>query len=176
VDAILVDTSTTLDDHLTDIKGTSFVKDTHSLIDIETYVDLIDDGTSGLAKIATDAAAILVDTATTIPATITTLQTDVTQIKGDLPATVTKNAALSNWPFLMIDSSDDVSGKTGLSITAERSLNGAAFASCANSASELSDGVYIINLAATDTNANTIMFRFSASGANDTFMMVVTQP
>lgn len=47
---------------LDDIKGTGFVKDTHSLFDIEGYVDLIDDGTSGLAKIATDAAAILVDT------------------------------------------------------------------------------------------------------------------
>jgi len=63
IDSILVDTGTTLDDHLTDIKGTGFVKDTHSLIDIETYVDLIDDGTSGLAKIATDVAAVLVDTA-----------------------------------------------------------------------------------------------------------------
>lgn len=60
--AIVVDTGTTLDNHLTDIKGTGFVKDTHSLIDIEAYVDLIDDGTSGLAKIATDVAAILLDT------------------------------------------------------------------------------------------------------------------
>lgn len=63
VDAILIDTGTTLDNHLTDIKGTGFVKDTHSLTNIEGYVDLIDDGTSGLAKIATDAAAVLVDTA-----------------------------------------------------------------------------------------------------------------
>ena len=63
ISAILTDTGTTLDDHLTDIKGTGFVKDTHSLVDIEAYADLIDDGTSGLAKIATDVAAILVDTA-----------------------------------------------------------------------------------------------------------------
>jgi len=62
VDAILVDTGTTLEAHMTDIKGTAFVKDTHSLINIEGYVDLIDDGTSGLAKIATDVAAALVDT------------------------------------------------------------------------------------------------------------------
>lgn len=47
---------------LDDIKGTGFVKDTHSLVDIEAYVDLIDDGTSGLAKIATDVAAALADT------------------------------------------------------------------------------------------------------------------
>tara|TARA_Y100000310_G_scaffold318422_1_gene372458 strand:- start:4285 stop:5688 length:1404 start_codon:yes stop_codon:yes gene_type:complete len=48
---------------LDDIKGTGFVKDTHSLIDIETYVDILDDGTSGNAKIATDVAAALIDTA-----------------------------------------------------------------------------------------------------------------
>lgn len=67
---------------LDDIKGTGFVKDTHSLFDIEGYVDLIDDGTSGLAKIAIDAAATLVDTGTTLPATLgtpadTDLATDI---------------------------------------------------------------------------------------------------
>jgi len=60
--AILTDTGTTLDNHLTDIKGTGFVADTHSLTNIEGYADLIDDATSGLAKIATDVAATLVDT------------------------------------------------------------------------------------------------------------------
>jgi len=73
IDSILTDTGTTLDAHLTDIKGTAFVKDTHSLIDIETYVDLIDDGTSGLAKIATDVAAILVDTGTTLDGKLDTI-------------------------------------------------------------------------------------------------------
>jgi len=62
VDAIITDTGTTLENHLTDIKGTGFVKDTDSLTDIRVDTDLIDDGTSGLAKIATDAAAILVET------------------------------------------------------------------------------------------------------------------
>ncbi len=47
---------------LDDIKGTGFVKDTHSLFDIEGYVDILDDGTSGNAKIATDVAATLADT------------------------------------------------------------------------------------------------------------------
>lgn len=64
VSSVLTDTGTTLDNHLTDIKGTGFVKDTHSLTNIEGYADLIDDGTSGLAKIATDVAAILADTGT----------------------------------------------------------------------------------------------------------------
>ena len=89
---ILVDTGTTLDNHLTDIKGTGFVKDTHSLIDIETYVDILDDGTSGNAKIATDVANILVDTATTIPGTITTLQADTDDIQTRLPAALVGGA------------------------------------------------------------------------------------
>ncbi len=42
------------------MKGTGFVKDTHSLVDIEAYVDLIDDGTSGLAALKT-----LIDTVNT---------------------------------------------------------------------------------------------------------------
>jgi hypothetical protein len=81
VAAILTDTGTTLDNHLTDIKGTGFVKDTHSLIDIETYVDLIDDGTSGLAKIATDVAAVLVDTSTTLQAELDGIQADTEDIQ-----------------------------------------------------------------------------------------------
>lgn len=83
---IVADTGTTLDDHLTDIKGTAFVKDTHSLIQIETFVDVLDDGTSGNVKIATDVAAVLVDTAATIPGTITTLQSDTDDIQTRLPS------------------------------------------------------------------------------------------
>jgi len=64
LNSIQTATGTTLEGHLTDIKGTGFAKDTHSLTNIEGYADLIDDGTSGLAKIATDAAAILAHTGT----------------------------------------------------------------------------------------------------------------
>lgn len=77
---ILVDTGTTLNDHLTDIKGTGFVKDTHSLIDIETFVDVLDDGTSGNVKIATDVAATLVDTADMQPK----LGTPVADVSADI--------------------------------------------------------------------------------------------
>jgi hypothetical protein len=110
--AILTDTGTTLENHLTDIKGTGFVKDTHSLIDIETFVDLIDDGTSGLAKIAADVAAILndtdliddatsglakiaadvaavlVDTGTTLDGKINTIDTNVDAILVDTGTTI----------------------------------------------------------------------------------------
>ena len=67
----------------------------------------------------------------------------------------------------MIDSSDDISPKTGLTITAERSIDGGAFTSMANSAAEISDGWYKINLAQADTNGDLIAYRFTSAGAND---------
>lgn len=59
---------------------------TYGLSVIESYVDLIDDGTSGLAKIATDVAAILVDTGTTLQAELDGIQADTEDIQTRLPA------------------------------------------------------------------------------------------
>ena len=60
--------------------GLQLIRD--KLTDIETDTDVIDDGTSGLVKIASDVAAILTDTGTTIPGTITTAQNDLDTITG----------------------------------------------------------------------------------------------
>jgi hypothetical protein len=89
---------------------------------------------------------------------------------------VKKNTALSNFAFLMVSSADHVTPKTGLTITAQRSLDGGAFASCANSASELSNGIYIINLAAGDLNANVVTLLFTGTAADARYITVVTQP
>lgn len=89
---------------------------------------------------------------------------------------VTKNAALSNFTFLMISSVDHTTPATGLTVTAQRSLDGGAFASCANAVSEISNGMYKINLAATDMNANVVALRFSATGAEDRDIVITTTP
>jgi len=89
---------------------------------------------------------------------------------------IKKNQALSGFTFVMIDSSDHVTGKTGLTVTATRSLDGAAFASCANAVSEISAGAYKIDLAAADLNGNSVLLKFSATGADTRFVEVVTQP
>lgn len=88
---------------------------------------------------------------------------------------IQKNAALNNFALVMIDSADDVSPKTGLTVTATRSIDGGSFAACANSVAEVGNGVYKINLAATDLNGDVITFRFAATGANDTLLTIVTQ-
>jgi len=84
---------------------------------------------------------------------------------------IKKNTALNNFSFFMVDTAG--APKTGLTVTAQRSIDGAAFASCANAVSELGSGFYLINLAATDLNGNSIAFRFAASGAVDTALTIL---
>lgn len=95
---------------------------------------------------------------------------------GNLPSTVKKNTALSNFGFVMIDSSDDISGKTGVTVTAERSIDGGSFASCTNSASEISAGAYKINLSAADLNGDVIILKFTGTGCNATLLTLLTKP
>lgn len=101
---------------------------------------------------------------------------DIAAMAADLPQRPTKNVALAAFMFMMIDSSDDISGKTGLTVTATRSLDGAAFAACANAVTEVSSGWYKIDLAAADLNANVVALRMTGSGANDTNLTIITEP
>jgi len=89
---------------------------------------------------------------------------------------VKKNQALGNFAFLMVSSTDHVTPKTGGTITAQRSIDGAAFAGCTNTATELSNGIYTINLSASDLNGNVITLLFSATGADARYVTIVTQP
>ncbi len=91
-----------------------------------------------------------------------------------LDSGVQKNTALSGFTFFMADSSDHVSGKTGLTVTAQRSLDGAAFGACANSVSEIGSGWYKIDLAAADLNGNVVALKFTATGADPTGFTIKT--
>ena len=55
---------------------------------------------------------------------------------------IRKNTAKNDIEFLMIDSTDDISGKTGLTITATRSIDGAAFGAITGSTAEVANGIY----------------------------------
>ncbi len=89
---------------------------------------------------------------------------------------IRNNAALNNFEFEMIDSADHFSPKTGLTITAERSIDGGAYAACANAAAEVGVGTYKINLATTDLNGDLVTFKFTAAGADQTKIEVKTTP
>lgn len=101
---------------------------------------------------------------------------DIAAIKAELPQRVTKNTALAKFMFFMVSSTDHVTGKTGLTVTATRSIDGAAFASCANSATEIATGWYYIDLASTDLNGNVIALNFTGTGADVRAITIITQP
>lgn len=86
-----------------------------------------------------------------------------------------KNNGLNNFELVMTDSTTHAP-KTGLTVTAQRSIDGGAFANCTNSVTEVANGVYAINLASTDLNGAVITFRFTATGADDKLVTIVTQP
>jgi hypothetical protein len=88
---------------------------------------------------------------------------------------IKKNTALNNFEFLMVQSTNHITPATGLTVTAQRSIDGAAFGSCSNAVSELSNGIYILNISASDVNGTVITFMFSATGADIRYLTVVTQ-
>ncbi len=92
-----------------------------------------------------------------------------------IASNVKQNAVLNGFTFVMTNVTTHTPA-TGLTVVAQRSLAGAGFAPCVNGVTELSNGVYNINLAASDTNAVTVMLRFTASGADDLNIMLITQP
>ena len=91
-----------------------------------------------------------------------------------IQAPVKKNTALNSFTFVMLNTSGNP--QTGLTVAAQRSIDGAAFAACANSVSELANGWYTINLAAADLNGTNIALRFSATSARDTNILLETMP
>ena len=97
------------------------------------------------------------------------------QIQG----TIQKNTALNGFPFYMALTGGAVphySPATGLTITSTVSLNGGAFASTTNNATEIGNGWYQINLSASDTNGTTIALSFAGTGADTTYITITTQP
>ena len=71
--------------------------------------------------------------------------------------------------FLMVDSTDHIAGKTGLSPTVNLSKAGGSFAAAGGTISEVSNGWYKIVLTTTDTNTlGDLGFRCTATGADPT--------
>lgn len=89
---------------------------------------------------------------------------------------IRKNKALANFEFLMLLASDHVTPATGLTVTAQRSIDGAAFGACANAVVEVAVGVYKIDLAAADLNGDVITLRFTAATADARLITIVTEP
>jgi len=88
-----------------------------------------------------------------------------------------KNQALNGFMFTMTDSTTHgPKPGLGVGITAQRSLDGGAFAGTVSNPTELSNGVYILNLAAGDMNGNNVMLRLTAAASDDLNILLITQP
>lgn len=129
-----------------------------------------------LVKAATDNLPSDPADASVIAGRFDTVDTSLAAIAADHPNRITKNVALAAFPFTMVADSDGKTLLDGLTVTAERSLDGAAFGACANAVAEIADGVYKIDLAAADLNANTVILRFTAATARARHITIVTEP
>lgn len=90
--------------------------------------------------------------------------------------TIRKNTALAAYMFKMVDATDLKTAETAVTVTATRSIDGAAFGACANSVTEVASGWYKIDLAAGDLNGNVIVLRFTGTGCHPYEAVIVTQP
>lgn len=137
---------------------------------------IVDNVNATISSVKTDTAAILLDTGTdgvVIP------QAQADKVWSTTTRTLTsigikKNTALANFEFMLVDSTDHVTPKTGVTVTATRSIDGAAFGACANAVTELSNGIYKISLAATDLNGDVITLRFTGTAADDRLLTIIT--
>jgi len=109
---------------------------------------------------STQLAAILNDTDISIPALIATLSAKT----GTLA--IPKNAIYLDFPILMLLTADNQPA-TGLTVTGERSIDGAAFEAVTGTITELSDGFYSFDSSAADTNGDSIVWLFKGTNANN---------
>lgn len=90
------------------------------------------------------------------------------------PAGFKKNTA-ADLSFVLRDSSDGRTPIASESVTAQRSIDGAAFGACANSVTEIGNGAYIITLAAADLNGDIAILRFTSTNSDDLLITIKTE-
>ena len=128
--------------------------------------------TGGIAALsfaagAIDAAALAADAITSA------------EVANSATPRILKNTALANFMFLVVDSTDHFTPKTGLTYVAgdsQRSIDGAAFANSTNLPTEVGFGIYKVSLSAADLNGDVITFKFSKAGSDTRLITLLTQP
>jgi len=179
---------------ITRLKGLNEIHDDLALVatdvlNIESKVDIIDGivddilldtaviGTPNFTTVVGDIANLITrikglddihDDVVVVDTVVDLILVDTGNIKtktDNLPEAIKKFTAVTKFPFGLVQSSDNISPATGISVTAKRSIDGGAFVTMTNSVTELSDGDYFIDLSAADTNGTFITYKFNGSGA-----------
>lgn len=89
---------------------------------------------------------------------------------------VTVDTAMSYFQFLLVQAGDPLSPATGLTVTAQRVIDNGSLAACANPVVEIGNGLYRINMAASDRNGGVVTFLFTAPGAVPRYITLNTTP
>jgi len=84
------------------------------------------------------------------------------------------NTAFPDIPVLMVDSTDHFTPKTGLTLGITRQIDGGTFVAATGTATETSNGIYSYDASAADMNGTLILFRFTGTGADDTYVLLRT--
>lgn len=142
--------------------------DALALINTECDTALTDYGANTTVP---DAAGTAAGLHTTTDALVTTVDTVVDAIKlktDNLPDGIKKNTSYTAFTFLMVNSTDHVTGETGLTVAGSYSGDGGAVASLTNTGAitEISNGLYEIDLTAGELNYENVTLIFTASGAD----------
>lgn len=87
-----------------------------------------------------------------------------------------KNQALSNFAFLMTDSTSH-NPATGKTVSVTRCIDGGTFgAGTLSAVTEVSNGQYRVDFGAGDLNGNVVTLKATATGCDDLFMTLILEP
>lgn len=150
-----------------------------STMDVVARVTLADTvtGVTGLTASNLDAATSSLAPAATALSTAVWTSARAGYIDNLNGLRIKKNTALAGFPFLMVLASDHITPATGLTVAVQRMINGAAFGNSTNTpATEVSSGLYTIDLSAADLNGNTIVLKMTAATADQRTIIIITEP
>jgi hypothetical protein len=131
-------------------------------------------GTAGSALVKSDVIDFNSSAAGSLPTNFSALSITAAGLVATT-SNIKKNTASAGFTFLMTDATTHTA-KTGLTVTSQVSIDKAGFVPTVNSVVEVANGTYGLDLAAADVNGNHIMLMFTASGADQLNVEIITQP
>ena len=156
LDSVLVDTGTTIPGTITTLQ--SDTDDIQTRLPAALVGGAMDSDVSAIQANAVTASALATDA--------------VNEIRDAILPVI--NTAFSDISVLMVDDTDHFTPVTGLSLGVTRSIDGGAFGAGTGTAAEIGNGAYQYDASAADMNGTRILFRFTGTAADDTFITVRT--
>jgi hypothetical protein len=161
-------------DGVVDANAVSLISIAANITTIDGVVDLTKVDTTSLVAAIASVKVIATSTAYAVWEQLTADHRTAATYGLRMPKGIAKNTTWSDFQFGMVDSTDHRTPKTGLTISGYVSKDAAAFGAIAGTITEISNGIYQLDAAAADMNGDMLSFRFSATGADDTFVTLMT--